>query len=153
MPKTVRISINLICSLILFILLISKAARTFPNLGALAELWDFGAPRELFRTTSEHESWIKVLFFIFGIYPAILLTAAAVWTRGVLPVIFGALGGSIAFVLYLFEIFFVSVYRAFEVDTYMGFDPLISVWTYLVAFIILAVSVAELIINKKKRSY
>lgn len=153
MPKTVRICINLVCSLILFILLISKAARTFPNLGSLAELWDLSAPRELFRTTSEHESWVKVLFFVFGIYPAILLTAAAVWTRGVLPIIFSAIGGIIAFVLYFFEMIFVSVNKAFEVDTYMGFDPLISVWTYLVAFIILAVSVAELIINKKKRSY
>lgn len=153
MPKTIRISINLICSLILFILLISKAARTFPNLGSLAELWNFSAPRELFRSTPEMESWLRVLFFVFGIYPAILLTAAAVWTRGVLPIIFGALGGIIAFVLYLFEIFFISVFNAFEVDTYMGFDPLISVWTYIIAFIILAVSIAELIINRKKRSY
>lgn len=153
MPKTVRISINLICTLILFILLISKAARTFPNLGTLAELWAFDEPRELFRSTAERESWVKVLFFVFGIYPAILLTAAAVWTRGILPIIFGALGGIIAFVLYLFEMFFVSVFNAFEVDTYMGFDPLISAWTYIVAFIILAVSIAELIINRKKRAY
>lgn len=153
MPKTIRIIINLVFSLILFILLLSKAANTFPNFGALAERWAFNEPRDFWQSAPERESWLRVAFFLFGVYPAILLTAAAVWLRGVLPIVFSALGGAMAFVLYLFEMVFVTVYEVFDVDMYMGFDPLISAWTYIIAFFVLAISIAEIIIRKKKSSY
>lgn len=153
MPKTIRIIINLVFSLILFILLISKTANTFSDFNGLAQRWAFDEPRELFQSTPEKESWLRVIFFVFGVYPAILLTAAAVWLRGVPPIVLSALGGVMAFVLYLFEMLFVTVYEVLEVDIYMGFDPLISAWTYIIAFFVLAISIAELVIGKKKRSY
>lgn len=83
---------------------------------------------------------------------AILLTAA-VWLRGVLSIVFSALDGAIAFVLCLFEMLFVTAYEVLEVDIYMGFDPLISAWTYIIAFFVLAISIAEMVIRKKKSSY
>lgn len=153
MPKNIRIIINLVFTLILFILLLSKASSTFSDFNGLAERWGFDEPRSLWQSTPEKESWLRVAFFVFGVYPAILLTAAAVWLRGVPPIVLSALGGVMAFVLYIFELLFITVYEVFEVYIYMGFDPLISAWTYIIAFFVLAISIAELVINKKKKSY
>lgn len=153
MPKNIRIIINLVFTLILFILLLSKASSTFSDFNGLTERWGFDEPRSLWQSTPEKESWLRVAFFVFGVYPAILLTAAAVWLRGVPPIVLSALGGVMAFVLYIFELLFITVYEVFEVDIYMGFDPLISAWTYIIAFFVLAISIAELVINKKKKSY
>jgi len=147
MPKQIRLIINLVFSCGLFLLLLSKAANTISRFGEISELWQLGNPKY------DEGAQIRAVFFVFGIYPAILLTAVSVWTRGVLPIVLSALGTAVSFVLYCFEIFFTSLYKAFEIDMYMGFDPLISAWVFIIAFFTLAISIAELIIAKKKRLY
>ncbi len=147
MPRQIRLIINLVFSCGLFLLLLSKAANTFSRFGEISELWQFGDLKY------GEGTQIRAVFFVCGIYPAILLTAVSVWTRGVLPIVLSALGTAVSFVLYCFEIFFTSLFKEFEIDMYMGLDPLISAWVCIIAFFMLAISIAELIIAKKKRLY
>lgn len=142
MPKTLKLILNMFFSLILFLALAIKLANTLSYWRELAEFWKLG----------EGVPTIWTLFFVFGAYLNILLAAVSVWTRGVLPIVLSAVGGVGAFILYCIELFFVSLYKEFEVDKYIGFDPLISVATYIVAFFVLAVAIADLIIEKNNRN-
>ncbi|MCM1168187.1 MAG: hypothetical protein NC401_19555 [Ruminococcus sp.] len=146
MPKQIRLIINLVFSCGLFLLLLAKAANTFPNIEALAELWKLDEP---IKDVTSVTAW----FFVFGAYALIVLTAAAVWTRGVPPIVLGALATVGSFALYCFELLFTGLYEVFEVDTYIGCDPLISAWLFVIAVFTLAISIAELIIAKKRKSY
>lgn len=133
----------MVFTLVLFLLLLGKLVNTISHWTELAEGWELNE-RPL-------TGW--TLFFIFGIYPAILLTGLSLWLRGVVPIVFSALGLVGAVVLYFFEMIFAALYEAFEVDTYMGFDPYISMFTYLIAFFTLAVTIADFILAKKKKTY
>ena len=143
MPKTIRLVINMVFTFVLFLLLIGKLVNTLSHWTGLVEGWGL----------NEQPPTGWTLFFVFGIYPAILLTGLSLWLRGVLPIVFSALGFVGSVVLYFFESIFAAFYKVFEVDTYMGFDPYISMFTYLVAFFALAVTIAEFILSKKKKSY
>lgn len=143
MPKTIRLAINMFFSLVLFFLLLGKLVNTLSHWTQLVESWGLD--------DQPPTGW--TLFFVFGIYPAILLTGLSLWLRGVLPIVFSALGLVGSAVLYLFESIFAALYKAFEVDKYMGFDPYISMFTNLVAFFTVAITIAEFILAKKKKSY
>ncbi len=144
MPKTVRLIINMVFTFVLFLLLLGKLVNTLSHWEELVE------NRELYEKLPS--GW--TLFFVFGVYPAILFTGVSLWLRGVLPIVLSALGLAGGFVLYCFETLFAALYEAYEVDTYMGFDPFISMFTYMVAFFALAVTIAEFILaKKKKKSY
>lgn len=143
MPKTIRLVINMVFTFVLFLLLIGKLVNTLSHWTELVEGWGLN--------DQTPTGW--TLFFVFGIYPAILLTGLSLWLRGVPSIVFSALGlvGSVA--LYFFESIFAALYKAFEVNKYMGFDPYISMFTYMTAFFTLAVTIADFILAKKKKAY
>ncbi|MCM1165359.1 MAG: hypothetical protein NC299_03510 [Lachnospiraceae bacterium] len=146
MPKQIRLIINMVFSLGLFFLLLAKAAKTIPNIEELAELWELDEP---IKDVTSVTAW----FFVFGVYAAIALTAAAVWTRGVPPIVLSAIGTVGSFALYCFELLLAGLYELFEVDKYIGGDPLVSAMVFVIACFTLAISIAELVIAKKKKSY
>ena len=141
MPKKIRFIINWTFSAVLLWLLFFKLERTVSHWIELSERWGFG----------EETPSIWVLIMVFGIYPMILLTALSVWLRGAAPIVLSAVGMCGAFVLYCFELFIVSLYKAYDDSTYVGFDPLVSVITYIIAFFMLAISIAEVIIRRKNK--
>lgn len=143
MPKTIRLAINMVFTCVLFLLLLGKLVNTLSHWTELVENWGLN--------DQPPTGW--TLFFVFGIYPAILLTGLSLWLRGVLPIVFSALGLIGSVVLYFFESIFAALYKRFEVDTYMGFDPYISMFTYLVAFFTLAITIADFILARKKKTY
>lgn len=144
MPKTIRLVINMVFTFMLFLLLLGKLVNTLSHWTELVDNWEL----------DERLPTVWTLFIVFGVYLAILFTGVSLWLRGgVLPIVLSALGLVGGFGLYCFELIFAALYEAFEIDTYMGFDPYISMFTYMVAFFTLAVTIAELILAKKKKTY
>lgn len=140
MPKTIRLVVNMIFSLILVLLLIYKVTGMISHWEELVENWGLnGSPTVL------------TLFLVFGIYPLIGFTALSVWLRGVPPIVFSALALVGGFALYCAEMFFNALFVRAESTLYMGFTPLVAVCTYLIAFFMLVISIAELVIAKRKR--
>lgn len=140
MPKKIRLAVNMVFSLILIIMLFDKIIGMITHWSDLVENWDLnGTPTVL------------TLFFVFGIYPLIAFTALSVWLRGVPPIVFGALGLVGGFALYFLETIFNALYIRAESTLYMGFTPMISMWTYLISFFMLVISIAELVIAKRKK--
>lgn len=143
MPRNIRLAINMFFTLVLFLLLLGKLVNTISHWTELVEGWEL----------DERPPAGWTLFFVFGVYPSILLTGLSLWLRGVISIVFSALGFVASSVLYFFETIFAALYKAFEVHKYMGFDPYISMFTSMVGFFALAITIAEFILAKKKKSY
>lgn len=145
MPKNIRLAISLVVSTVLFIALMIKVVNTLGNLSQLKEVWHLDEP--------ERAAWDRVVIFGLGVYILIAFTAVSAWTRGVLPIVLSGVSFVFAFVLYCVEVFFVGLLEGFGADVYMGFDPGISVTVHYAALVVLAVSIADFIIEKKKNRY
>ena len=141
MPKKIRLLINCVFSILLFLLLFFKLERTFSHWWELSERYGF----------NEGTPPLLILLVVFGVYPMILLTALSVWLRGIAPIVLSAVGMCGAFILYCFETFIVSLYKAYNDSSYAGFDPIVSCMTYIIAFFMLAVSIAEVVLRRKGR--
>ncbi|MDE7398234.1 MAG: hypothetical protein K2N06_01780 [Oscillospiraceae bacterium] len=140
MPKKIRLAVNMAFSLILMIVLIAKIMGMITHWSDLAENWDLnGAPTFL------------TLFFVFGIYPLIAVTALSVWLKGVPPIVFSTLGLVGGFALYFLETIFNALYIRAGSTLYMGFTPIVSMCTYLISFFMLVISIVELVIAKRKK--
>ena len=140
MPKKIRLAVNVVFSLILIIMLIAKIVSMIIHWSDLAENWDLNNAPTFF-----------TLFFVFGIYPLIAVTALSVWLKGVPPIVFSSLGLVGGFALYFIESIFNALYIRAESTLYMGFTPMISMGTYLISFFMLVISIVELVIAKRKK--
>lgn len=153
MPKKIRLAINLVVSTVLLIVLMMKASKTLGNFAYLKELWHIGESHRFFSTAENGASWLSIISFVFGAYILIALTAVSVWTRGVLPIVLSAVSSVLSFVLLCCESLFARLFNTFEVTQYMGFDPFITMAVCFSAFVMLAVSIAELVIQKTKNRF
>ncbi|MDE7361315.1 MAG: hypothetical protein K2N38_05225 [Oscillospiraceae bacterium] len=140
MPKKIKLIINLVFSAVLFLLLFFKLDNTLSNWLWISELWGI----------DEGALTVSGLLVIFGIYPLILLTALSIWLRGVAAIVLSAVGMCGTFVLYIFEMIVWSIFKALT-DTYIGFDPLITILTHAIAFFTLAISIADTVIRRKNK--
>lgn len=144
MPKKVRLAINLGFSLILLIFLIYKIIGMISHWGEFVEIWGLNNSPPFIR-----------LFLVFGIYPLIAVTALSVWLRGVPPIVLSALGFTVSIVHNFLESIFATVLISLEVTEdvlYTGVTPVVSWCTHFILFIMLVISIAELVIAKRKRT-
>lgn len=153
MPKNLKLILKLVLTAILLVLLFTKASSTVSHWWEISKNWGFDKERELFTSTPEAGSWLTTVLFVFGAYAAIALTALCVWLRGAAAIVFGAAAFVGSFVLYFFELIFVSLYEAFEVNVNMGFTPLITAWVFICSFFALAIAIADAVLTRKNKLY
>ena len=141
MPKKIRLIINSVFSVMLLWLLFLKLDRMFSHWIELSQRWGF----------AEEPPSMWALLMVFGIYPMMLITALSVWLSGAAPIVLSAVGTVGSFAIYFFELFITALYEAHNDSTYVGFDPLVSAMTNVIAFFMLAISIAEVIIKRKNK--
>ncbi len=141
MPKKVRLILNIVFTLILLICLITKAVILISRWDKVNEIWEF----------DKEMTDPRPMFYVFGVFPAIVLTALSIWLRGVAPIVISAISGMEVFGLFCFEMLFFSLFNALEADIYVGTDPLISAATHAVSIFVLIISIVDLVLNKKKK--
>lgn len=144
MPKKVRLAINLGFSLILLIFLIVKITDMVTHWSEIAWGWRL-----------ESSVTFLSVFVIFGIYPLIAIVALSVWLRGVPPIALSVLGLMGGAVLCFFETFLHILETGLKDSdsvamSYSGATPGISTCVCFISFAMLVISIAELVIAKRK---
>ena len=141
MPKKVRLILNTVFSLVLLICLIAKTANLILHWDNVNEIRGFD------KEVTDPRNY----FYVFGIYPTILLTGLSIWLRGAAPIVISAVAGIEVFGLFCYEMLFFSLFTGLKINMYIGTDPLISAVTHAVSCAVLVISIVELVLGKKKK--